>query len=280
MSRYKIVHRTGFKYAGAVGASYNEVRLFPNRDESQVVFSSKLEISPQGSIHEFIDYFGTRTAMFEVLEPHGELSIISTSVVEVRPHVRPAPDKNWASLGNSIQGSLELVDAVTQTRRTLPPQDLVKHSKKLAESLSPHDTAIAICKKIHKTMAYKHGVTGVHSVATEAWKQKVGVCQDFAHITLGALRSVGIPARYVSGYLYPATDRKVGETVVGESHAWVEWWAGSWFAFDSTNDVAVEDRHIVVGHGRDYDDVPPLRGVYAGGVDSELFVSVEFTKET
>ncbi|MFM6977595.1 MAG: transglutaminase domain-containing protein [Micrococcales bacterium] len=279
MSRYRVVHKTGFKYDGAAGASYNEVRLLPARDDNQLVFSSKLEIHPQGSVHEFFDYFGTRTAMFEVLEPHSELSIVSTSVVEVRTHARTAPDLNWTSLINSIQGSLELVDAVTQTRRTLPPQDLIKHSAKLAESLDPHDAAMAICKRVFKSMTYKHGVTGVHSVAAEAWKQKVGVCQDFAHITLGALRSVGIPARYVSGYLYPATDRKIGEAVIGESHAWVEWWAGSWFAFDPTNDIEVLDRHIVVGRGRDYDDVPPLRGVYAGGLDSELFVSVEITKE-
>lgn len=279
MSRYKIVHKTGFKYAGEVGASYNEVRLMPRRDETQLVFSSKLEIQPHGAVHEYFDFFGTRTAMFEVLEPHTELNISSTSVVEVRTSAEPKVLSSWDSLSSTVPRSLELVDAVSQTRRTLPPQDLVKSARKFAEVLDPHSAALEICKKIFKSMTYKHGVTGVHSVASEAWKQKVGVCQDFAHITLGALRAVGIPARYVSGYLYPATDRRIGEVIVGESHAWVEWWVGEWFAFDPTNDINVEDRHIVVGHGRDYDDVPPLRGVFAGGIESELFVTVEITKE-
>jgi len=279
VSRYKIVHKTGFKYAGEVGASYNEVRLMPRRDETQLVFSSKLEIQPHGAVHEFFDYFGTRTAMFEVLEPHTELNISSTSVVEVRLTPEPKAQLGWDALSVAVPRSLELVDAATQTRRTLPPQDLVKSAKKFADSLDPHAAAMEICKKIFKAMTYKHGVTGVHSVASEAWKQKVGVCQDFAHITLGALRAVGIPARYVSGYLYPATDRHIGDVVVGESHAWVEWWAGEWFAFDPTNDIDVADRHIVVGYGRDYDDVPPLRGVFAGGIESELFVTVEISKE-
>ena len=190
------------------------------------------------------------------------------------------PSLGWDSLRSAINSTIDLVEAATQTRRTAPTSDLVKIAKKLAETLSPHDAALAICKRVFKAITYKHGVTGVHSIASDAWKQKVGVCQDFAHITIGALRAIGIPARYVSGYLYPATDRKVGEVVVGESHAWVEWWAGSWFAFDPTNDIDILDKHIVVGRGRDYDDVPPLRGVYAGSIESELFVAVEITRET
>lgn len=279
MSRYKIVHITGFKYHGEVAASYNEAKLLPARDEDQLVFATKLDVEPQGSLHEYFDYFGTRTVMFEVLEPHSELTITSTSTVELRPHISPAPGLGWNDLAGEISSSLELTDAVAQTKRTHPPADLAKITRKLAEKLTPHETALALCQKVYESITYKHGVTGVHSLATEAWNNKIGVCQDFAHVTLGALRSVGIPARYVSGYLHPAKDPKIGEKVIGESHAWVEWWAGSWFAFDPTNDVDVADRHVVVGRGRDYDDVPPLRGVYAGPFNSELFVTVEITKE-
>lgn len=279
MSRYKIVHTTGFKYEGEVVASYNEARLLPLRDENQVVFATKLEVQPQGSLHEYFDYFNTRAVMFEVLEPHRELTITSTSVVELRPHIAAAPGLGWSDLASEIFSSLELTDSVTQTKRTAPPSDVAKFAKKTATTLTPHETALAICQKVYSSMTYRHGFTGVHSVASEAWHNKTGVCQDFAHVTLGALRSVGIPARYVSGYLHPAKDPKLGETVTGESHAWVEWWAGAWFAFDPTNDVDVTDRHVVVGRGRDYDDVPPLRGVYAGPFSSELFVTVEITKE-
>ncbi len=279
MSRYKIVHTTGFKYHGEVAASYNELRLLPARDDSQLVFSTNLEVSPQGALHEYLDYFGTRSVMFEVLEPHSELTITSTSTVELRSHITPAPGLDWSDLASEIVSSLELTDSVTQTKRTQPPADLAKFTKKLSEKLTPHETALAVCQKVYESMEYKHGVTGVHSVAAEAWSNKIGVCQDFAHVTLGALRAVGIPARYVSGYLHPTKEPKIGVKAIGESHAWVEWWAGSWFAFDPTNDVDVSDRHVVVGRGRDYDDVPPLRGVYAGPFNSELFVTVEITKE-
>jgi transglutaminase-like putative cysteine protease len=123
------------------------------------------------------------------------------------------------------------------------------------------------------------GVTGVHTTAAEAWSGRRGVCQDIAHLALGALRSVGIPARYVSGYLHPKPDAAIGETVAGESHAWVEWFCGSWRGFDPTNLIDIGDRHVTVGHGRDYNDVAPLRGIYAGPSSSSLFVTVEITRE-
>ena len=279
MTRYRIIHTTGFRYDSEVVASYNEARMLPARDDHQLVFATKLEIQPHGSSHEYFDYFKTRAVMFEVLEPHSELTITSTSVVELRPALSVTPGLNWDDLGAEITSELELVDAVSQTKRTTPPSELAKFARKMAEVSSPHETAMAICRKVFAEMTYKHGFTGVHSIATEAWSAKVGVCQDYAHITIGAMRAAGIPARYVSGYLHPSIDPVLGDKVVGESHAWVEWWAGSWFAFDPTNNVDVVDRHIVVGRGRDYDDVAPLRGVYAGAVYSELFVSVEITKE-
>jgi transglutaminase-like putative cysteine protease len=279
MTRYRIVHTTGFRYDSEVVASYNEARMLPARDEHQLVFATKLEIQPHGSSHEYFDYFKTRAVMFEVLEPHDELTITSTSVVELRPGLAVTPGLNWDDLASEITSDLELVDAVSQTKRTTPPSELAKFARKSAEASTPHETAMAICRRVFAEMTYKHGFTGVHSIATEAWAAKVGVCQDYAHIAIGAMRSAGIPARYVSGYLHPSREPVLGDKVVGESHAWVEWWAGSWFAFDPTNDVDVVDRHIVVGRGRDYDDVPPLRGVFAGAVYSELFVSVEITKE-
>ncbi|WP_296631146.1 transglutaminase family protein [Rhodoluna sp.] len=279
MSRYKIVHTTGFKYEADVAASYNEARLLPVRDDRQIVFSTKLDIEPHGSSHEYFDYFKTRTLMFEVLEPHRELTITATTNVELRNPMPETPTLDWPSMAALVVSSLELTDAVAQTKRTSPPADLVRFAKRIAKTNSPHETALAVCAKVFSDMTYRHGVTGVHSIATEAWNNKIGVCQDFAHITLGALRAVGIPARYVSGYLHPSKQPQIGETVTGESHAWVEWWAGKWFAYDPTNDVHVLERHVVIGRARDYDDLPPLRGVYAGPHQSELFVSVQITKE-
>ena len=280
MSRYRVEHVTGFKYQSMVSASYNEARMFAVRDDSQLVFSSKLEIVPKGSVHEYFDYFGTRTAMFEILEPHSEMTLTSTTLVEVRPRDGVSvTNLNWDAIAPRVSSDLALTDAVAQTRRTAPPAELVKFAKKKAAELSPNETAMEICRFVYDRVKYQHGVTGVHSVATEAWTKQIGVCQDFAHLVIGALRAVGLPARYVSGYLHPQLEPVIDETVVGESHAWVEWFSGDWFAFDPTNDVAIADRHIVVGRGRDYDDVAPLRGVYAGPFASELFVSVQITRE-
>ncbi len=280
MRRYRVVHTTGFDYEAQVVASYNEARMLPARTENQVVFASKLEIKPQGSSHEYLDFFSTRTVAFEVLEPHSALEITANSVVELRPRESGQPALlDWQGLAAEVGTSLELVDALTQTPRTEPPSAVAKFALDLAGKKSPNETALAICKQIFTAMEYRHGQTGVHSIASDAWLRKVGVCQDYAHIALGALRAAKIPARYVSGYLHPQIEPRVGETVVGESHAWVEWFVGQWVAFDPTNDVEVTNRHIVVGHGRDYDDVPPLRGVYAGSNDSKLNVKVEITRE-
>ena len=280
MSRYKVSHRTGFRYTQPVMASYNEVRMLPVRDDSQVVFSSHLEISPRPASHEYQDYFGTRVVMFEILEEHKELEITSTTVVELRNGASPRGDLDWSELAAQIERSLELKDAATIAKRTALPADLVKQAKKIAAAAeTPSAAAETICELIHRSMKYQFGVTGVQSNAAEAWAKKIGVCQDFTHLALGALRSVGIPARYVSGYLHPQLEPRIGQTVVGESHAWVEWYAGEWVANDPTNNLAFPDRHIVVARGRDYDDVPPLRGVFAGEGESELFVQVEITRE-
>ena len=144
---------------------------------------------------------------------------------------------------------------------------------------APDEAALAVARALRDEVEYIPGVTTVHTPAAEAWAVRKGVCQDITHLAIGALRSVGIPARYVSGYLHPKPDAAVGETVAGESHAWVEWFCGDWRGFDPTNLIDIGDRHVTVGRGRDYNDVAPLRGVYAGPFGSKLFVTVEITRE-
>jgi len=278
VKRFKIEHTTGFKYDREVVASYNEARMLPERSDRQTVFSANLDISPKGSSHEFTDFFGSHPVMFEVLEPHTELNINAVSVVEIRPTEQTRTDANWDELAVAARTDLELTDASTQTKRTNPPAELARFAKKIAAEFGPHETALKVCKYIYESVKYQHGVTGVNSIATEAWSAKVGVCQDFAHLALGALRAVGIPARYVSGYLHPKLEPEIGDRAVSESHAWIEWFSGEWFGYDPTNDTTITQRHIVVGHGRDYDDVPPLRGVYSADCTSELFVSVHITR--
>jgi transglutaminase-like putative cysteine protease len=155
----------------------------------------------------------------------------------------------------------------------------VARSAAQAQGSTPDGTARAICATVHEAVEYVPGVTAVHSTAIDAWTARKGVCQDVAHLSVGALRAVGIPARYVSGYLHPAGHGEVGRTVSGESHAWVEWWVGHWVGHDPTNDIDVGEHHVVIGRGREYQDVAPVRGIYAGGGTQSLDVQVRITRE-
>ena len=279
MSRVRIVHRTGFSYDEPATASYNEARMLPYSGGEQFVLQAGLDIRPGATQHSYLDYWGTRVSTFEVLTPHRELSVTATSLVEVRPAVPLRSELGWAELGVASTSAVGLVEASTLSPATAPPPEVTALAAEIvAEGAPVGDTALEICRAVGSAMAYVTGVTGVHSTAAEAWAERKGVCQDIAHVALGALRSVGIPARYVSGYLHPDADAAIGQTVVGESHAWVEWFAGDWRGYDPTNLAEVGELHVLVGRGRDYGDVPPLRGVYAGPSASELFVTVEITR--
>lgn len=280
MNRLRIKHSTGFHYGGDVTASYNEARMLPVSADGQLVLYSHVEILPISSQHNYVDYWGSRVSSFEILTPHKELSLTATSLVEVRPRVHTSDKLSWDVLTALAETATSYIEQTKQTRRTDPPADVIALAAEIAgRTASPCDAALEICTAIGDAMEYMQGVTGVTSTAKEAWAERKGVCQDITHLALGALRSVGIPARYVSGYLHPKPDAAIGETIAGESHAWVEWFCGEWRGFDPTNLIDIGDRHVTVGRGRDYNDVPPLRGVYAGPYGSELFVKVEITKE-
>ncbi|HEU4757774.1 MAG TPA: transglutaminase family protein [Agromyces sp.] len=281
MSRLRIVHRTGFDYAEPATASYNEARMLPHSGGEQFVMHASLDIRPGATQHAYVDYWGTRVSTFEVLTPHRELSVTATSVVEVRPVPGGGPEPTWEELAAMRVSSVPFVEFTTQTDATEPPAEVAALAAEIAaEGMPVGETALEISRAIGDAVEYVTGVTAVNSTAREAWAERKGVCQDMAHLALGALRSVGIPARYVSGYLHPDPEAPVGVTVTGESHAWVEWFAGSWRGYDPTNLAEAGELHVLVGRGRDYGDVPPLRGVYAGPGASELFVSVEVTRES
>jgi transglutaminase-like putative cysteine protease len=279
MSRLRIRHLTGYRYGGEVTASYNEARMLPSTDDAQFVLASSLEISPMSSSHGYVDYWGTRVHPFEILSAHDELSLTASSLVEVRRTVPDAGGAGWSRVATDAERSVPVAEQLGQTVLTAPPGDLAELAAAVSEGLDPCRAALAVCAAVGERVTYMAGVTGVQSTAGEAWGQGRGVCQDIAHIALGALRSIKVPARYVSGYLHPDPRPAIGETVRGESHAWVEWWCGSWHGWDPTNGIPIGDRHVLVGRGRDYADVAPLRGVYAGAAGSELFVDVEITRE-
>ncbi|WP_431279435.1 transglutaminase family protein [Leifsonia poae] len=282
MKRLRIVHSTGFHYGGEVTASYNEARMLPVSGDRQLVLHANLDVHPVSSHHQYTDYWGTRVLAFDVLAPHEELTITASSLVEVLEAAHPSTGLDWTSLDAVVQRSGECVQQLSQTPPTAPPPSVVAlaESARTQDADDPCAVGLRICEQVGDAMEYVSGVTGVSSTAAEAWESRKGVCQDIAHVAVGALRAAGLPARYVSGYLHPVADAQIGETVVGESHAWVEWFCGTWHGYDPTNGLAIGDRHVRVGHGRDYTDVAPLRGVYAGTAGSELFVSVSITRES
>ncbi|GAT72371.1 transglutaminase family protein [Microbacterium hydrocarbonoxydans] len=279
MSRLKIVHRTGFRYERPATASYNEARMLPHSRDGQFVLQSSLEISPPATQHSYTDYWDTRVSTFEVLTPHEALTVTATSVVDLRPAGPSGPALDWDGLRARIPLSLALTECLEQTPATDPDEEMTDLALRIeAEGEGVDETALEICRAVGEAMEYRRGVTGVNSTARDAWPTRSGVCQDIAHVALGVLRAAGIPARYVSGYLHPDPTAPIGQPVIGESHAWVEWYSGEWRGYDPTNLVEIGASHVYVGHGRDYGDVAPLRGVYAGPSGSELFVSVELTR--
>ena len=279
MSRLRVKHTTAFRYGGPVTASYNEARMNPVSQPGQRVLESSLEVSPLSWRHDFTDYWGTSVAAFEVSFPHERLVITARSTVELDPAPEPmAPLADWTLVrGESTLAEYGEFLAVTPT--TTVPAEVADLAAGCVGDLGPRDAAEAICRAVREELEYVPGVTAVHTPAAEAWAARKGVCQDMAHLSLGALRAVGIPARYVSGYLYPLSGGEVGQTVVGESHAWIEWWAGEWTGFDPTNRAYAGDRHVILARGREYRDVAPLRGIYAGTGTEELEVRVQITRE-
>lgn len=280
MKRLRIEHSTGFSYPGDVSASYNEARMLPGTTDSQFVLSSAIDVEPSTSVNSYVDYFGTRVTAFDVIAPHSLLSITARSLIEVRPRPIEHVGITWEGLAREAQRSIATVEQMAQTGRTQPHEEVVEIARSIAsQHVDPGMAAHEISMAIGDAVEYMSGVTGVRTTAHEAWEARKGVCQDMAHIAIGALRAVGIPARYVSGYLHPRPDAEIGVAVTGESHAWIEWFAGEWQGFDPTNNIEIGDRHVLVGRGRDYGDVPPLRGVYAGPFKSNLNVKVTITRE-
>lgn len=273
----RIVHRTGYRYHGLISASHNEARMTPRATREQYVLATRLEITPVAWSHAFIDYWGTPVTAFEIAEPHGRLDVVATSTVDVGDRLSVGSGISWEDLRDprlcdqqvEYLGITEHVDPGGELRRIA--QDAAKKAER------PVDAAQTIIRRILDRVEYVPGSTEVSTRATAVWEARAGVCQDLVHLGLGALRSVGIPTRYVSGYVMPDASPVVGRPTTGESHAWLQFWDGAWVGLDPTNNTAPGDFHVEVGVGRDYFDVTPLKGVYSGSQSSDLFVEVEMT---
>jgi transglutaminase-like putative cysteine protease len=276
-ARLEIRHSTRFTYEGPkVTSSYNEARLTPQTTEFQTTLESAVTTHPAATTHRYCDYWGTLVTAFDLHEPHDYLEVLARSVVETSSPVAVREPVGWGELVAVRDRYAELLAPTTYAPTGTP--DLAAAAAEVASCPDPLSALHAAVEIVQRHLDYDSGSTGVRTTALQAWAAQAGVCQDFAHITLALLRSAGVPARYVSGYLHPVVDAEVGTTVVGQSHAWVEAWVGEWAAADPTNGSRVGERHVRVANGRDYADVSPLRGVYTGAAGSSLEVTVEVTR--
>jgi len=278
---YSIRHVSKFRYSAPIRESMMEVRMRPRNEGRQHLLSFALQTSPRAAVAAYSDAEGNAVHHFDVPDSHTTLTITAAALVSLAA-APPLPDglepRVWDEL-DRLAAAGEYWDYLAPSRFARPSPLL----RDLADELSlgrrddPLGTARAINAAIHDAFEYKSQRTSANSPIDDALGPRQGVCQDFAHIMIALLREMGIPARYVSGYLShrDADDRSAADA----THAWVEALLPplGWVGFDPTNNLIAGERHIRVAVGRDYDDVPPTHGVYKGRADNDLSVSVQVT---
>ncbi|BBX62435.1 hypothetical protein MSAS_16090 [Mycobacterium saskatchewanense] len=277
MWRLRIVHTTGYAYQSPVTASYNEARLTPRSNTRQNVILNRVETIPATRSYRYIDYWGTAVTAFDLHAPHTDLTVTSSSVVETEEPEAPDTEATWSDLRS--EAVIDRFDELLRpTEHTPASKQVASVGKKIAKSHTPSEAVVAAANWVREQLDYLPGTTSVASSGLDALNEGKGVCQDFVHLSLMLLRGMGIPARYVSGYLHPKRDAVVGDTVDGRSHAWIEAWTGGWWDYDPTNNASVSEQYVSVGAGRDYTDVSPLKGIYSGEGATDLDVVVEVTR--
>jgi transglutaminase-like putative cysteine protease len=284
LNRYKLVHVTRFAYDGPVSESYNELRLRPRHDEDQSCLSFRVTTSPAAKAVGHQDFYGNWVHLFHILPEHRTLKVETEAVVLMHPQPAPASSATLKDLdARSESLREEHFDWLSPSRYcpVLPETDELTREAEAACDATIYGFGTAAAGLIHRTFRYQKGATHVHSSVADCLTTRTGVCQDFSHLLISLLRSRGVPARYVSGYLVPRPSEDEGggmERVIGglASHAWVQMYSpdAGWLGLDPTAGEFVDARHVRVAIGRDYGDVPPVRGVYKGHAGRSLSVDV------
>jgi transglutaminase-like putative cysteine protease len=277
----EVRHVTRYHYAAPVRESVMEVWMQPQKTPRQRLASFELDLDPAAQVFSYADPFGNAVYHFDVPQPHDQLTITARSIVETS-----APDPLPQALDLGEWDRLRSDRVLGETFDFLRQQGFCVETDALRSFASEHGldrlrdrdplTAVRrLAETIYDAFDYEPGVTDAESPIDLALSARRGVCQDFAHIMITICRSWGIPARYVSGYLF--TDREGGDRSDPDaSHAWLEVFLPStrWIGFDPTNNTLAGERHVSAAIGRDYADVPPSRGVYKGEAESQLAVGV------
>ncbi|HRK36468.1 MAG TPA: transglutaminase family protein [Candidatus Hydrogenedentes bacterium] len=291
--KYKVRHTTRYDYSETVPICYNRAHLTPRDTASQRVGEHRVEVGPVNAIFAAprVDYFGNEVAYFTVQEPHNSLEITLHATVDVQT---PDPvlltnSPAWDTVPASLVGTPDM--------RTLNAYQFSFDSRFVAASpllrayalpsFPPGrpilDATMDLTSRIYSDFTYDPLATTVSTPLNEVMERRRGVCQDFAHLQIGCLRSIGLAARYVSGYIFSETGGGEAQSLTGaqSSHAWLAAYCPThgWIDFDPTNNIMPMNQHITVAWGRDYDDVSPVRGVVLGGGEHAITVEVKITPE-
>jgi transglutaminase-like putative cysteine protease len=285
--KLRVVHRTTYHYGDPATTSHHEARLTPRQSEAQRTITHELELLPHPSTRRArLDFFGNRTNYFGLTEPHRVFEVTATSLVATVPVDLPEFDLTpaWDLVRERLLFDVRSdVLQATQMRFASPMVPLFESlrdyaTQSFSKSLPLLVGVSDLMARIHRDFTYDTCATQLSTPLSAVMESRRGVCQDFAHVMLGCLRSLGLAARYTSGYLRtrppPGQPRLIGADA---SHAWVAVWLPEhgWVDFDPTNNICPGEEHITLAFGRDFSDVTPLRGVILGGGQHRLEVSVD-----
>jgi transglutaminase-like putative cysteine protease len=280
----RAVHTTTYTYSENVALCHTEVRLAPRTMRGQTLLEHELMIEPRPtSSVARTDYFGNPVTAFIIEQPHETLRVTASSLVETggTEAIHPALTPPWEQVRDAIarhdtEDTFEAYQFVLDSPRVPPTPEFAAYP---AQSFRPGrpilECIVDLCHRIFTDFKYDQEATTVTTPVAEAMRSRHGVCQDYAHVMIACLRALGLPARYVSGYL------RTGDNAVGAhaSHAWLSVFCPGfdWLDVDPTNDVLPSTRHVTLAWGRDYSDVPPVKGVALGGGDQTIEVEVRVT---
>jgi transglutaminase-like putative cysteine protease len=280
--QYSIRHKTRFRYSAQVSESFTELRMQPRSEGIQRCLDFSITTSPAARVLNHRDSLGNVVHHFDIPAPHKLLTINAVALVEFSPATSlPASidPSTWDILASQATRA-EMYDFLAPSRFAAPTPLLDQFAREI--DARQRDDPLTLLKQIntaiYRSFDYAPQSTRVDSPISEALQKRKGVCQDFAHIMTSLVRQVGIPCRYVSGYLFHRSEDQ-DRSAEDATHAWVEAWLPDlgWVGFDPTNNLIVSDRHIRVAVGRDYADVPPTKGVYRGDATNSIEVGVRVT---
>ncbi len=262
--KLEIVHSTRYRYTAPIAETVMEVRLQPMDGNGQRCLDFRLELSHGVKASSYTDGYGNHVHYFNLVRPHAGLSVVSRSTVETGLGLDADPGEELVLDFLRFRAPVKDVEGVRELSRRHPIVDP-------ASPVEVEQSLDALTETISREFTYDRTVTNVYSAVDDVLALKAGVCQDFAHLFIAVARAMGVPARYVSGYIHTP-----GAKEAAASHAWAEAWVGGrgWIGFDATHPVRTTPHHVRLAVGRDYTDAAPTRGVYVGSALGTMAISV------